>query len=108
MRRFAASSRRAAAISDGRRTQGGVHLPDQDLTGLCGRESALSPGGQASGVARGQGASRLEVHPAPGEVDVNERRMRDGDALAGFEPGDVEGGVAVPDPDRRLVRSAPR
>jgi FMN-dependent NADH-azoreductase len=34
---------------------------------------------------------------------VNERRIRDGDALPGFEPRDVESGVTVADPDRRLV-----
>jgi hypothetical protein len=34
---------------------------------------------------------------------VNEGRIRDGDAVARFQPRDVEGGVTVADPDRRLV-----
>jgi len=44
-------------------------------------------------------ALRLEVQLTAGHVQVNERRIRDGDALAGFDSGDVEGGVTVSDPD---------
>ncbi len=34
---------------------------------------------------------------------MSERHIRDGDAFAGVESRDVEGGVAVADADRRLV-----
>jgi len=59
-----------------------VHLPDQDLAGLGRSEAALSGRGKASSIPRVEQAFRLKVHPAPGEVDVSERRIRDGDAVA--------------------------
>ena len=80
-----------------------MHLPDQDLAGLGSSEAALSGRRKASSVPRVQCAFHFKVHPAPGEVDVSERRIRDGDAFAGVESRDVEGGVAVADADRRLV-----
>jgi len=80
-----------------------MHLPDKDLAGLGGSEAALSGRRKASSVPRIQCALRLKVHPAPGEVDVSERRIRDVDAFAGVESRDVECGVTIPDPDRRLV-----
>ncbi len=80
-----------------------MHLPDQDLAGLGSSEAALSGRRKASSVPRVQCAFRFKVHPAPGEVDVSERHIRDGDAFAGVESRDVEGGVAVADADRRLV-----
>jgi hypothetical protein len=52
-----------------------VHLPDQDLAGLGRGEAALSGRGKASSVPSVEQAFRLKVHPAPGEVDVSERRI---------------------------------
>ncbi len=66
-------------------------------------EATLSGCGKTRRVPGVEQAFRFQVHLAAGDVNVNERRIRDDDALAGFEPRDVEGGVAVPDPDRRLV-----
>jgi hypothetical protein len=61
-----------------------MHLPDQDLAGLGGREAAFPRGGQASSVPGSQCAFRIEVHPAPGEVDVSERREFSHQALDVF------------------------
>src|SRR6266567_239144 len=85
------------------RAQGGVHLPDQDLAGVDSTEPTFSGCGKTCSVPRVEQAFRLEVHLAAGDVNVNERRIRDGHAFAGFESRDVQGSVTVPDPDRRLV-----
>ena len=80
-----------------------MHLPDQDLAGFD-RIEATRPGSRkTSSVPRAEQSFGLEVQLATGDVDVNERRIRDGDALAGFESRDMERGVTVADPDRRLV-----
>src|SRR5690348_12883657 len=60
------------------RAQGGVHLPDQDLAGCGGTEAALSGSGKTGGVPRVEQARSFKVHLAPGDVNVNERRIRDG------------------------------
>ena len=70
-----------------------MHLPDQDLAGLGSSEAALSGRRKASSVPRVQCAFRFKVHPAPGEVDVSERRIRDGDAFAGVESRDAATGM---------------
>src|SRR5437762_1505339 len=62
------------AISGGCRTQGGVHLPDQDLAGLGGREAALSRSDQTSRVPGIQRACRLEGQRLAG-VRVNGRTV---------------------------------
>ena len=80
-----------------------MHLPDQDLAGLDSSEAALSGCGKTSSVPLIEQALRLEVQLTTGHVNVNERRIRDGDTFAGLETRDVEGSVTVADPDRRLV-----
>jgi hypothetical protein len=76
-----------------------MHLPDQDLAGFDSTEAASSGCGKPCGVSLIKRALRLEVQLTAGHVQVNERRIRDGDALAGFDSGDVEGGATVADPD---------
>jgi S-methyl-5-thioribose-1-phosphate isomerase len=93
------------ALADSR-AQGGVHLPDQDLAGFDGTEATLSGCRKAGSVPRLEPAFRFKVQPAASGVNVNERRVGDGDALARFEPRDVEGGVTVADADRGLVAVA--
>src|SRR6266568_2778755 len=85
------------------RAQGGVHLPDQDLAGFDSTEPTFSSCGKTCSVPRVEQAFRFKVHLAAGDVNVNERRIRDGHAFAGFESRDVQGGVTVPDADSRLV-----
>jgi len=58
---------------------------------------------QASGVPRIDHAFRFKAQLAACDVNVNERSVRDSDALAGLKSRHVQGGVAVANPDRRLV-----
>jgi hypothetical protein len=80
-----------------------VHLPDQDLAGFDRIEATRSGNRKTGRVPRSEQAFRLEVQLAAGEVNVNEGRIRHGDALTRFESRDMERRIAVADPDRRLV-----
>ena len=80
-----------------------MHLPNQYLAGRGRAEAALSGSSEAGSIPRVEQACLFKVHLAAGDVNVNERRIRDGDAFARFESPDVEGSITVVDPDRRLV-----
>src|SRR5688500_2163047 len=99
----------ADSAPDGHRCEGmrqsgggfGVHLPDEDL-GRLQRGDLLAAGGrEAHGVAGVQGAGTFQVDGAAGDEEVQVRRLRQLDALVDPEPGGVERGVAVLDPDGR-------
>ncbi len=78
-----------------------MHLPGEDLGRFDGRHLLAAGGGEPHGVALRQGARPLEVDGAPGHEQVQVRRLGQLDGLVDPEPGGVEGGVAVPDPDGR-------
>jgi hypothetical protein len=86
-----------------------MHLPDQRLAGFDSAEATLSSCGKTSRVPRIEQALRLEVQLTTGHVNVNERRIQDGDALAGFEPRHVKGGLtAVPAAAKAHARARER
>jgi hypothetical protein len=94
-----------------------VHLPDQDLAERGRAEAALSGSGEAGSIPRVEQAFLFKVHLAAGDVNVNERRIRDGDAeirvLFAFDPtrpalllpgGDKSWKLATVVPNQRLIQ----
>jgi Phage derived protein Gp49-like (DUF891) len=67
-----------------------MHLPDEDLAGRGRAEAALSGSGEVGSIPRVEQAFLFKVHLAAGDVNVNEQRIRDGDAeirvLVAFDP----------------------
>src|SRR3954453_22978952 len=79
---------------------GRVHLPHEDLGGLGGGDPLTAGTGEADRVTGAQLPGALEGHRAARDEQVQERGLGQLDALAGLQPGGVQGRVPVGDADR--------
>src|SRR3954447_2465495 len=82
----------------------GVHLPDEDFRAVLSRCQPLTfRCGDPRGVSLGKAAGALERHRPLGDVQMQVRRRRKTDRLAGTEPTGEQGRVLLADRDRSLV-----
>lgn len=74
-----------------------MHLPDQEFGFLVGGDARSAGGGESCGIAGRQWAVAFQGDRACGDDQVQEGGVGQFDALAGAQPGCVQGGEAVGD-----------